>query len=62
MVRVGCCGFPRGMKKYFSQYRHIYTDAELERLGGIGKGEEVYILFNNLNMYDDALGFVRLLG
>ena len=42
-------------------YRHIYTDAELERLGEIGKGE-VYILFNNLNMYDDALRFIRLLG
>ena len=52
----------RGMKKCFSQYRHIYTYAELERLGDIGRGEEVCMLFNNLSMYDDALRSIRLLG
>ncbi len=56
-----------GRVKYFRlhggpNYRYIYTDAELERLCDIGKGEEVYILFNNLSVYDDALRFIRLLG
>jgi len=22
-VKVGCCGFPRGMKRYFSQFRLV---------------------------------------
>ena len=35
-------------------YRHQYTDEELKRLREL-TGNEVYVLFNNLSMYNDAL-------
>ncbi len=56
-----------GELKYFrlhggSNYRHKYTDKELCRLSGLVDTEaEAYILFNNIEMYDDALRFKNLL-
>jgi uncharacterized protein YecE (DUF72 family) len=43
-------------------YRHKYTAEELDRLKEKVAGNESYVLFNNLNMYDDALAFKHLLG
>jgi len=53
-----------GRVKYFrlhggSGYRHVYNNEELEQLRGMTEGE-VYVLFNNRSMYDDALRFIRL--
>ena len=97
-IKVGCCGFPRGKKKYFQQfklveiqqtfykppcanplerralqreigyfrlhggrnYRHQHTDDELARLWELS-GNEAYVLFNNIDMYDDALRFQELI-
>ena len=42
-------------------YRHRYSVEELERLKGKLGDKESYVLFNNLNMYDDALTFARLI-
>ena len=42
-------------------YRHHYTKEELEQLKGMLGEKETYVLFNNLNMYNDALAFDRLL-
>lgn len=42
-------------------YRHRYSEEELEHLKGVIGGRESYVLFNNLNMYNDALAFDRLL-
>ncbi|HEY82241.1 MAG TPA: DUF72 domain-containing protein [Dehalococcoidia bacterium] len=42
-------------------YRHRYSEEELKGLKDrLGEGES-YVLFNNLNMYQDALAFMRLL-
>jgi uncharacterized protein YecE (DUF72 family) len=41
-------------------YRHKYTDEELHRLSTL-VDRDSYILFNNINMYEDALKFKRLL-
>jgi len=54
-----------GKVKYFRLhggrgYRHVYTNEELERLRGMTEGK-VYVLFNNLSMYEDALRFIKLL-
>jgi len=53
-----------GRMKYFRLhggrgYRHVYSDEELAQLRRIAEGE-VYVLFNNLSMYDDALRFIKL--
>ena len=53
-----------GRVKYFRLhggpgYRHTYSDEELDQLWGMAEGE-VYVLFNNLSMYDDALRFIKL--
>jgi uncharacterized protein YecE (DUF72 family) len=42
-------------------YRHHYSVEELERLKGKVQDKESYVLFNNINMYDDALTFDRLI-
>lgn len=42
-------------------YRHHYTEEELKRLRDRVAGKDTYVLFNNLNMYQDALAFSRLL-
>jgi len=42
-------------------YRHRYTKDELEHLKGVVGGRQCYVLFNNLNMYNDTLAFDRLL-
>ena len=53
-----------GETKYFRLhggpgYRHSYSDEELKRLKEI-KGKEIYFLFNNITMYEDALRFMML--
>lgn len=42
-------------------YRHKYSIDELEHLRDMIGNKEAYVLFNNLNMYDDTLAFIRLL-
>jgi len=42
-------------------YRHRYTEEELKRLKEKIGEREAYVLFNNLNMRNDALAFVRLM-
>ena len=47
-------------------YYYQYTDDELRRLGEIArrfeaKGKTVYVLFNNLSMFEDGLRFVEYL-
>jgi uncharacterized protein YecE (DUF72 family) len=47
-------------------YYYQYTDKELRRLHEFVKpleaeGKQVYVLFNNLSMFDDALRFMRYL-
>jgi len=47
-------------------YYYQYTDLELKRLHELVKpleveGKQVYVLFNNLSMFDDALRFMRYL-
>jgi uncharacterized protein YecE (DUF72 family) len=54
-----------GELKYFRlhggpRYRHQYTKEELGYLKGKLRDKETYVLFNNLNMYQDALTFDRL--
>lgn len=39
------------------RYRHRYSEEELERLKDKVEDKESYVLFNNLNMYQDALAF-----
>lgn len=41
-------------------YRHQYSKEELKHLKGKVMDRESYVLFNNLNMYHDALAFDRL--
>jgi uncharacterized protein YecE (DUF72 family) len=43
-------------------YRHKYTDEELERLLGCVRGKEVYVFFNNFAMKEDAASFLRAVG
>jgi uncharacterized protein YecE (DUF72 family) len=47
-------------------YYYQYTDDELRRLGEIAKnfeaeGKRVYVLFNNLSMFEDGLRFMQYL-
>jgi hypothetical protein len=47
-------------------YYYQYTDDELRRLGEIAKnfeaeGKTVYVLFNNLSMFEDGLRFMHYL-
>jgi uncharacterized protein YecE (DUF72 family) len=54
-----------GKTQYFRlhggrDYRHQYTDDELARLQELS-GNDAYILFNNLTMYEDALRFKELM-
>jgi len=47
-------------------YYYQYTDEELKRLHEFvkpleAKGKEVYVLFNNMSMFNDALRFMRYL-
>ncbi|MFW6186252.1 MAG: hypothetical protein ACOC5C_06180 [Halobacteriota archaeon] len=41
-------------------YRHKYTDFEMEKLVKI-INNNCYVLFNNMNMFNDALRFKELL-
>jgi uncharacterized protein YecE (DUF72 family) len=55
-----------GEPKYFRlhggmHYRHHYTKEELKNLKDRLGDRETYVLFNNLNMYHDALAFHRLM-
>jgi uncharacterized protein YecE (DUF72 family) len=42
-------------------YSYKYSDDELQKLAEMVKGEErtVYVMFNNTNMFEDALRFLR---
>lgn len=42
-------------------YRHRYTEDELKWLKEKVSGKEAYVLFNNLNMYQDSLALAQLL-
>jgi uncharacterized protein YecE (DUF72 family) len=42
-------------------YRHRYSEDELKRIKDKVKDRETYVLFNNLNMYHDALALERLM-
>ncbi|MFQ6121710.1 MAG: DUF72 domain-containing protein [Dehalococcoidales bacterium] len=42
-------------------YRHRYSEEELKSLKDKVEGRESYVLFNNLNMYHDALAFAHLI-
>jgi two-component system phosphate regulon sensor histidine kinase PhoR len=55
-----------GEPKYYRlhgghRYRHQYTKEELENLKDKLEDNETYVMFNNLNMYRDALAFHRLM-
>lgn len=51
-------GAPPGKR----MYRYTYTDDDLRELYEKCKGmEQVYVLFNNETMYEDALRFMRLI-
>ncbi len=43
-----------------SHYRHQYTEEELKCLRDKAKGRKSYVLFNNLNMFQDVLAFKHL--
>lgn len=43
-------------------YRHRYTNDELERLGRSLEGKRGYVFFNNLAMKEDAESFLRIIG
>jgi len=54
-----------GQYQYFrlhggTRYRHHYSEQELQRLKDMVGDKESYVLFNNLNMYHDALAFDHL--
>jgi uncharacterized protein YecE (DUF72 family) len=42
-------------------YRHRYTAEELSRLRAMVAGRPAYVLFNNLDRFDDALSFLHIL-
>lgn len=42
-------------------YRHKYTDEELERLRRRVEGSKAYVFFNNLAMREDANSFLRIM-
>jgi|UniRef100_A0A7C3WR82 uncharacterized protein YecE (DUF72 family) len=43
-------------------YRYKYTEADLTELAGMVQGrEEVYVMFNNLSMWEDAQAFAEYL-
>ena len=55
-----------GEPRYFRlhggpRYQHRYSKEELKRLKDKVGEKESYVLFNNLNMYHDALTFDRLM-
>ena len=44
-------------------YRYRYTEADLDRLAALcGGRESVYVLFNNVHMWEDAQRFLKRLG
>lgn len=43
------------------RYQHRYSEEELKRLKDKVRDKETYVLFNNLNMYHDALAFDHLM-
>ena len=42
-------------------YQHRYSEEELKQLKDKIENKETYVLFNNLNMYQDAQTFARLI-
>ena len=45
-----------------TNYRHRYTNDELDRLRRSVGGKKAYVFFNNLSMKEDAESFSRILG
>jgi uncharacterized protein YecE (DUF72 family) len=43
-------------------YRYRYTDEELRALASMVRGQDAYVMFNNVSMWEDALRFRELLG
>jgi len=55
-----------GETRYFRlhggpRYQHRYAEEELQWLRDKLEDKETYVLFNNINMYNDALTFISLL-
>ncbi len=62
LVRMPLYGQPWYFRLHGApRYRHRYSKEELEHLKGVIGDKESYVLFNNLNMYNDALTFDHLL-
>ena len=54
----GCTAHRQGNE----MYRYTYTDDDLRELYAKCRGiEQVYVLFNNETMYEDAMRFTRLI-
>ncbi|MFW6150837.1 MAG: DUF72 domain-containing protein [Chloroflexota bacterium] len=62
MVSHSLCGTPPYYRLHGGeQYRHRFPDDELRELRQKVHGTDSYVLFNNLNMFNDALSFQRLM-
>ena len=61
-VRMPLYGQPWYLRLHgVPRYRHRYSEEELIQLKSLIQDKESYVLFNNINMYHDALAFDRLL-
>ncbi len=61
LERLPLCGDLRYFRLHGGpNYRHKYSDEELCRLRNL-VGDNAYVLFNNIEMFDDALRFKNLL-
>lgn len=62
MEKESLYGKPQYFRLYGGpHYRHCYSQEELEYLKDKVGNRESYVLFNNLNMLNDALAFARLM-
>lgn len=62
MVSSSLHGKPRYFRLHGgTRYRHRYTQEELAQLKQIAITEDTYMMFNNLNMFNDALAFKQLI-
>lgn len=62
MMSTSLYGKPRYFRLHGgARYRHRYTEEELAHLKEIATTEDTYVLFNNLNMFNDALAFKQLI-
>jgi len=61
MEKESVCGQPSYFRLHGGpRYQHRFSQAELKVLKSKVKDKEAYILFNNINMYNDAQAFSRL--